>query len=288
MTTTTQTQPTRTPTAEQAQAIRLFETSGNLAIEAGAGAGKTSALVMLAEAAGKRRGQYAAFNKALVVESSEKFPANVACSTAHSLAFRAVGKNFAHRLKTPRMRSAEIAKILCISPMILNTGNGNQKALSQAKLAGYVMKGITNFCQSSDPEPMVRHLPYIDGIDLPQDGHRTYENNNEVMWDAILQQRNSQIVAVGDSSQFRNRLPVQELPLRPAGGRRGQQVPGPAGGQATVNRQRTGEFHGGPGGRTRLHPDPIQCRGYSASVRGNQNEQAGLPGRRRFRGDFLL
>lgn len=250
---------TRTPTAEQTEAIRLFKTSGNLAIEAGAGAGKTSTLVMLAEAAGKRRGQYAAFNKALVVESAEKFGANVACSTAHSLAFRAVGNKFAHRLCTPRMRSNDIAKILRIAPMIINDiGNGNQKALSQAKLAGYVMKGINTFCQSADPEPTVRHLPYIDGIDVPQDGHRVYANNNEVkdsllkplqtawrdlsntqgiltyshgaylkfwqlnkptinsdfilfdeaqdaspvMWDAILQQRNSQIVAVGDSAQM--------------------------------------------------------------------------------------
>jgi hypothetical protein len=258
MTMTTTAQPIRTPTAEQFNAIDLFCIGSNLAIEAGAGAGKTSTLVMLAEAAGKRRGQYAAFNKALVVESSEKFGSNVACNTAHSLAFRQVGNRFAHRLRSARMRSDQIAKILRISPMIVDIGNGNQKSLSQAKLAGYVMKGINTFCQSADPEPTTRHLPYIEGIDLPQDGHRTYTNNNEVrdsllkplqtawrdlsattgiltfshgvylkvwqlskptinadfilfdeaqdaspvMWDAILQQRNSQIVAVGDSAQM--------------------------------------------------------------------------------------
>jgi superfamily I DNA/RNA helicase len=178
---TTEQTAAHSPTDEQIDAMRLFGCGGNLAIEAGAGAGKTSTLVMLAEAAGRRRGQYAAFNKALVVESSAKFPGNVTCSTAHSLAFRAVGNRFAHRLRSARMRSIEIARILKIQPMIIrDTGNGAQKSLPQTKLAGIAMKAISNFCQSADPEPATRHIPYIDGIDMPVDGRKTYRNNNEV------------------------------------------------------------------------------------------------------------
>ena len=43
-----------------------------------------------------------------MTEAQERFPRSVTCSTAHSLAFRAVGKHYAHRLKAPRMRSLEI------------------------------------------------------------------------------------------------------------------------------------------------------------------------------------
>jgi superfamily II DNA/RNA helicase len=57
------------PTPEQATAIELFLTGESLAIEAGAGTGKTSTLVMLAKSAGNnRQGQYVAFNRALVEE----------------------------------------------------------------------------------------------------------------------------------------------------------------------------------------------------------------------------
>jgi hypothetical protein len=57
-------------------------------IEAGAGCGKTSQLVMLGQTPDAGRGVMIAFNKAVAVEAQSKFPSNVSCSTAHSLAFR--------------------------------------------------------------------------------------------------------------------------------------------------------------------------------------------------------
>lgn len=44
------------PTPEQLEAIRLFSTGASLAIEAGAGTGKTSTLKLMAESAPTRRG----------------------------------------------------------------------------------------------------------------------------------------------------------------------------------------------------------------------------------------
>jgi hypothetical protein len=50
------------PTAEQTKALELFATGTSLAIEAGAGAGKTSTLTLLGRST-TQRVQYVAFNK---------------------------------------------------------------------------------------------------------------------------------------------------------------------------------------------------------------------------------
>ena len=154
------------PTPEQAEAIRLFSKGKSLAIEAGAGTGKTSTLVMIAKSAPGERGQYVAFNKALVEESKAKFPLHVACNTAHSLAFRAIGKNYAHRLNSSmRMTGAQLAGRLGIGYLEATDFQGKSKTLFPGYLAGLVGKTVTNFCQSADREITARHVPYIKGLD---------------------------------------------------------------------------------------------------------------------------
>ena len=167
------------PTDEQLVAIELFRTGDSLAIEAGAGTGKTSTLTLLGRDT-RDRGQYVAFNKAIVIEAGQKMPGNVAAHTAHGLAFRAVGKDFAHRLNSPRMKSWDIAKHLGIEGIGLQYAGG-RKYLDKNRLAGIVMRTLVSFCQSADEKPTKRHVPYIDGIDLPAEvGRRTFTNNNIV------------------------------------------------------------------------------------------------------------
>ncbi len=158
------------PTKEQQKALAFFATGKSLVVEAGAGTGKTATLKMLAEAT-NRRGQYIAFNKAIVEEAKVKMPRNVRCNTAHSLAFKNVipGTRYADRLKNSRrMRSLDIAAALRIGePIHVQLAEGARKDLSRAFLAGLVMRSVTRFCQSADLEPSWKHVPYIDGIDVP-------------------------------------------------------------------------------------------------------------------------
>jgi hypothetical protein len=168
------------PTAEQQKAIDLFLTGKPLAIEAGAGTGKTSTLVMLAQAAPNRRGQYVAFNKAIVTDASSKMPPNVVCNTAHSLAFRAIGRHMSHRLNQPRQRSDEMARALGVQSLTIQTA-GKSKTMAPGFLASKVMRAISQFCQTAETAPTTRHIEYIEGIDLPSDdGRRTYANNDLV------------------------------------------------------------------------------------------------------------
>lgn len=173
------------PTVEQAKAVEMFKTGESMAIEAGAGTGKTSTLILCAEAAPERKGRYIAFNKAIAVEAGTKMPGNVQASTAHSLAWKAVVKNmkskFAARLKAGRMSSEQVARIIGLRDPIFLTVEGQTKVLQPAYLAGQVMQAITTFCNSDDTLPGKKHLSYIEGIDFPgSNGQRRYDNNNEV------------------------------------------------------------------------------------------------------------
>lgn len=168
------------PTAEQLAILDLFAKGGDVGVEAGAGTGKTSTCIMLAESDANRRGQYVAFNKAIVVEASTKMPANVAANTMHSLAYRAKGTVYAHRLNAPRMRSAALARALRVEPIFLDVA-GTRKPLQPGYLASLTMRAVTRFCQSADDKPSGKHVPYVDGIDLPTpEGRRTFYNNNIV------------------------------------------------------------------------------------------------------------
>lgn len=168
------------PTDEQQAAIALFGTGASLAIEAGAGCGKTATLKLLAESTPDRRGSYVAFNRSIVDEAKERMPQTVAARTIHSLGFGAVGKMFKHRLNGPRMRSDHIARQLGVDAFVVPYG-AQRKVLQPGYLGGLAMRAIRNFCQSADAEPDAHHIPYIDGIDPPDDqGRRTWSNNDQV------------------------------------------------------------------------------------------------------------
>ncbi|MFE3449648.1 UvrD-helicase domain-containing protein [Nonomuraea sp. NPDC059194] len=149
------------PTIEQAAILEAARQGDDLVIEAGAGTGKTSTLKMVA-AASMRRGLYLAYNRAIADDARASFPASVQCATAHSLAFRAVGHQFAHRLNGPRLPAREVARFLKI-PAVLDLG---AHALTSVKVARIVMDAVAAFCHSSSDEPAWWHIHDIPGLDV--------------------------------------------------------------------------------------------------------------------------
>ena len=79
---------------EQKKIISEAKSGHDLVIQALAGTGKTTTLKLLAESLFDKRGTYIAFNKAIVDEAASKFPENVRCKTAHSLAYGAIGYKY--------------------------------------------------------------------------------------------------------------------------------------------------------------------------------------------------
>lgn len=175
------------PNEEQEAILEVAAQQGlkALVISAGAGTGKTATLKMLEQVL-RGRGQYTAFNKALVEESKAKFT-KASVATTHSLAFRAVGRRYSHRLGGERMRSGQVARILQIEPLLLemqgevdSQGLPRTKTLSAEFLAGQVLVAVRRFCQSADPCIGRRHLKWIDGID-PVVGDRVSRENQEIV-----------------------------------------------------------------------------------------------------------
>lgn len=152
------------PTDEQVVVLDAFATGGGVKVEAGAGTGKTSTIVEVAHSPRGQtgRGQYVAFNKGIVTEAGSALPGNVAANTAHSLAFRVVGRDFAPRLRAGRMRSADIAKAVGIRSG-LRLGD---RYLGAGLLASIASRAVVRFCQTADAALTERHVPYQEGLDV--------------------------------------------------------------------------------------------------------------------------
>ena len=158
------------PTAEQLEAIKIFATHDDLVLQAGAGAGKTSTLKLLANhaLANGRRGQYLAYNAKIVKDVRQDMPGNVACNTMHSIAFAALGHQFANRLpsKMVRQPAHEVAAILGIKSLsIPGFGKQEGRTLAAGWLASKALGMVDQFCHTPAQEITVKHLAYIDGID---------------------------------------------------------------------------------------------------------------------------
>ncbi|MFF4305505.1 UvrD-helicase domain-containing protein [Streptomyces sp. NPDC001601] len=153
------------PTDEQAAALEAFRSGGHLAIQAGAGSGKTSTLAFLAEQMPLRRGRYLAFNRAIALDAAARFPPTVQCKTAHSLAYAALGHLYRGRLNSPRRPGWRIGQDLG-----LNTpAKIGRVGLMPASLSNAALRTVTRFCQSADAELAPHHVPHLRGVDEPDD-----------------------------------------------------------------------------------------------------------------------
>ncbi|MFG3308743.1 UvrD-helicase domain-containing protein [Streptomyces wuyuanensis] len=149
------------PTDEQAAALEAFRSGGHLAIQAGAGTGKTSTLSFLTEQMPLRRGRYLAFNRAIALHAAARFPSAVQCKTAHSLAYAALGHRFRGRLNAPRRPGWRIGQDLGLNA----PASIGRAGLMPATLSNATLRTVTRFCQSADMQLAQHHVPRLRGLD---------------------------------------------------------------------------------------------------------------------------
>ncbi|MFI6997174.1 DciA family protein [Nocardia sp. NPDC050175] len=154
------------PTPEQHAAMAAFGTDKHLAIQAGAGTGKTTTLQLLA-ASTSRRGLYIAFNKAVADEARRRFPRNIDCRTTHSLAFGAVGQRYRDRLNAPRTPSRQVAVELGIR----NEVRIGERHASVSAQYYATMRAVAKYCHSGDDTINARHVPRMRGIETDEHHH---------------------------------------------------------------------------------------------------------------------
>jgi len=171
--------------------IDACRTGQGLVVEAAAGAGKTSTLRM---AASGMRGRvlYLAYNKAAAVEAKASFPSHVRCSTVHALAFGAVGREYAGRLRAPRQSARETARRLDLRDEV---PVGSSMVLTPLHLARFALGTVDRFCQSADHDLDSRHVPLMPGMPTPVELHRLHGEDRAV-WAQERRARDDLVAAV--------------------------------------------------------------------------------------------
>jgi len=149
-----------TPTAEQQAAADAFHAGDHLALQAGAGTGKTTTLAQLAHAT-RRRGRYLAYNRAIAQDASRRFPPTVTCKTAHALAYAAVGHRYTRRLNAPRRPAWQTGQALGITKAI----RIGERDLSQRTLSNAALRTVARFCHTADPAITRHHVPHLRGLE---------------------------------------------------------------------------------------------------------------------------
>lgn len=157
------------PTEEQVESGQLFKQHSRLKIRALAGSGKSSTLRYIAQENPELSFLYLAFNKSMADEAQRSFPNNVEVRTVHSLAYKAVGINYSHKLIRPSGRyinvagtGNEIALYYGISDMKI----GKDKVLRKAYLGLIAKDTVNRFERSNKTEITEKTIPlsYIQDI----------------------------------------------------------------------------------------------------------------------------
>ncbi|MEW2400282.1 UvrD-helicase domain-containing protein [Streptomyces sp. NPDC046862] len=148
------------PTDEQAAAADAFHAGDHLALQAGAGTGKTTTLTLLARTT-TRRGRYLAYNRAIAQDAHARFPHNVLCKTAHALAYAAVGHRYTRRLGAPRRPAWQTGHALGITKAV----RIGDREVSQRALSNAVLRTVTRFCHTADEAITSHHVPHLRGLE---------------------------------------------------------------------------------------------------------------------------
>ncbi|XP_061922329.1 F-box DNA helicase 1 isoform X2 [Entelurus aequoreus] len=135
-----------TMTSEQLQILsHHIQKEHTVKIVAFAGTGKTTTLVKYAEQRPHLRFLYAAFNKSVAREASQRFPRNVDCKTVHSLAYGETGRMYQKKLAF-NLNAFSINGVL-------PKGRGG---FTRSKL---IANTLNNFMASTDETITVAHVP---------------------------------------------------------------------------------------------------------------------------------
>ncbi|MDR6980992.1 superfamily I DNA/RNA helicase [Streptomyces sp. 3330] len=149
-----------TPTDEQTAAADAFHAGAHLALQAGAGTGKTTTLNLLARTT-TRRGRYLAYNRAIARDATTRFPPTVQCKTAHALAYAAIGHRYARRLNAPRRPAWQTGQALGLTKAI----RIGERELTQRALSNATLRTVTRFCHTADEAITPSHVPHLRGLE---------------------------------------------------------------------------------------------------------------------------
>ena len=162
------------PTEEQAAIIEAACSGETIAINALAGTGKTSTLRLVAEALPGKQIAYLAFNKSIVTDVQEAgMPGNVAISTFHSLAYRAVRPSRERLSQTPYGRHVA-------HEFGLQDVEGGGYMVEAADIGAVALDAVGRFCNSADRELLPCHVRRVEHVLSAEDDPQHRADLDEV------------------------------------------------------------------------------------------------------------
>lgn len=149
------------PTAQQQAIIDAVMAGQDVAVQALAGTGKTSTMLMLARRMPDKRIAYIAFNRSIADEAKRKFPRSVTADTSHGFA-RRVMINTLLKTKISKAgrnggawhRPADLAQALGITAPLRYRGG----KIDPEDVARIVKEAIVKYRESADQEIEAHHL----------------------------------------------------------------------------------------------------------------------------------
>ena len=192
------------PTQQQQAILDAFRDGKDIAVQALAGTGKTTTLVLLARALMERSPEtrivYTAFNADIVADARRgRFGRNVTASTMHSLAWQALlqtgyAAKVEHADKGARWPE-QWAEVLGI-PEVPADGTGTGPVAADA-VAREVIATVRKFRESADDEPGRQHLPGHMGGPVSSSLGKTVLSCARKAWADISNTGNAKLLAAG-------------------------------------------------------------------------------------------
>ncbi|WP_321867733.1 AAA family ATPase [Paraburkholderia tropica] len=152
-------------TTEQLAAVEAALQGGNLKIKAGAGAGKTSTVQLLADGFGQRRGIYLAFNRDIAAAAARKFPAHVPARTMHAHAWAAADGALRRRGSLDAEPPHLLASRFGIGAVQVRSVTGRAVELVPFETGRIIADALGRFCRSADLQPEASHIVMDEKID---------------------------------------------------------------------------------------------------------------------------
>ena len=149
------------PTPQQQAIIDAVMAGQDVAVQALAGTGKTSTMLMLAKRLPERRIAYIAFNRSIADEGKRKFPRHVVADTSHGFARRVmvntplrdkIGK--AGRNGGAWRKPGDVAQVLGVTAPLRYRGG----KIEPEDVARIVKEAIVKYRESADAEIEAHHL----------------------------------------------------------------------------------------------------------------------------------
>lgn len=157
------------PTDEQLAIMDAFKQGGTTVVRALAGTGKTTTLKAISGIEPTRSGTYLAFNKSVARSAEGSFPGRVNVTTAHALAYKAIGHEYGHRLPgnpgATRMSAQRMATHMRVKAAQLDSGTLNPVVITrmaQATVANYIKSNSGEIAAEHIPARVMQHHDPID------------------------------------------------------------------------------------------------------------------------------